>query len=153
GRARRVFGVLSHSAVSPAVVAPRKNREGKMWYVDAGPAGCGAAGTRVMLRRSTDDKPLIASEWSHALATDLHQPDYVVWHLDVHWIPKFSEFWAVYAAYPADGNGCGGDDLFFARSADGIHWTEYPSPIYRREDRSWTSAAVYRSSFQYDSQT
>jgi hypothetical protein len=54
------------------------------------------------------------------------------------------------SAFPEKGNGCKTDDLFFARSADGTHWKAYEEPVLRHEEREWTAAAVYRSSFYYD---
>jgi len=150
GVPHRAFSVPSHGAVSPAIVGPRENRAAQMWYVDAGPAGCGSRATLVRVRHTLDTRPLVSARWSDPEPTDLAQRGYVVWHLDVRWVPAFSEYWAVYAAYPDDGQGCGGDDLFFARSADGVHWRTYPSPIYRRADREWTRSALYRSTFQYD---
>ena len=150
GVPHRAFSVASHGAVSPAIVGPREHRAAQMWYVDAGPAGCGARATRVLVRHAMDARPLVSARWSNPIQTDLAQHGYVVWHIDVRWVPAHAQYWAVYAAYPDDGQGCGGDDLFFAQSADGVHWKTFPSPIYRREDREWTRSALYRSTFQYD---
>jgi hypothetical protein len=83
------------------------------------------------------------------VATDLAQPGYVIWHVKVRWIPSKQQFWAVYSAFPQGQLGCDIDDLFFARSADGVHWQTFAQPLLRHEDRDWTGAAVYRSSFLY----
>ena len=57
------------------------------------------------------------------------------------------------SAFPKNADGCHTDDLFFARSSDGTHWTTYLEPILRHEEREWTASAVYRSSFLYDAKT
>jgi len=131
-------------------VPARGTAPAALWYVDAGKGGCHAAATRVMMRNAVDSMGRVAGvRWSGPQATTLAQPGYVIWHLKVRWVPTKGEFWAVYSAFPESRVGCDIDDLFFARSTDGVHWTTYAEPILRHEDRAWTSAAVYRSTFAY----
>jgi hypothetical protein len=150
---RQAFWSHGHTAVSPTVTAPRENGRvpAKMWYVDAGKGGCHTTGSRVLKRIALDTTGRVAGvRWSEPTVTDLVQPGYVVWHLKVRYVPSKGEYWALYAAFPKNQVGCDTDDLFFARSVDGVHWESFPEPLLRHEDRAWTAAAVYRSTFLYD---
>lgn len=147
---RNAFWVHGHAAVSPTIVPARASSPAMVWYVDAGKGGCHAASTRVMLRTARDSMGRVANTaWSEPQTTTLSQPGYVIWHMKVRYVPSKGEYWAVYSAFPEKAVGCEIDDLFFARSADGIHWTTYNEPILRHEDHEWSSAAVYRSTFLY----
>jgi hypothetical protein len=147
----KAFWAKLHQAVSPTVALGSAENPTRMWYVDAGRAGCKAQSSRVMLRNVVDgDSRLTGARWSDPVATDLAQPGYVVWHMKVRYIPSKNEYWALYAAFPTTPAGCDIDDLFFARSTDGVHWKTYADPVLRHEDRAWTAAAIYRSSFLYD---
>ncbi len=149
----QAFWAHGHTAVSPTVTAPRAGGRvpAKMWYVDAGRDGCKTSGSRVLKRIALDTTGRVAGvRWSEPVPTDLAQPGYVVWHLKVRYVPSKGEYWALYAAFPKDRVGCDTDDLFFARSVDGVHWESFPEPLLRHEDRAWTAAAVYRSTFLYD---
>lgn len=143
------FWERSHQAVSPTV-APRAGAPARMWYVNAGRAGCDTKSTRVVVRNATDQTGgIVDTRWLSPKPTDLAIPGYVIWHIKARWIPEKSEYWMLIAAFP-EGTSCQTDDLFFARSSDGVHWTAYPQPVLRHEDRQWTAGAVYRSSFLYD---
>lgn len=147
---RNAFWTHGHAAVSPTVVPARGTAPAALWYVDAGQGGCHATSTRVMMRTAIDSMGRVAGvRWTEPQATTLAQPGYVVWHIKVRWEPTKGEYWAVYSAFPQNAVGCDVDDLFFARSPDGVHWTTYAEPILRHEDRAWSSAAVYRSTFVY----
>jgi hypothetical protein len=140
----------SHRAVSPTI-APRDGAAARMWYVNAGRSGCSAHSTSVVTRSATDATgQFVGTRWGAAVTTNLSIPGYVIWHVKARWVASKSEYWMVISAFPAHGNGCHTDDLFFARSADGVHWTTYSEPIVRHGDREWTAAAVYRSTFLYD---
>jgi hypothetical protein len=151
----KAFWTHGHAAVSPTVAArdPRvPETSTRMWYVDASKGGCKSNATRVMTRTAIDTTGRVTGvRWSEPAPTDLAQPGYVIWHMKVRWVPSKAEYWALYAAYPAGPAGCDVDDLFFARSADGVHWESFPEPLLRHEDRAWTAAAIYRSTFLYDS--
>ncbi len=141
----------NHSAVSPTIIPADGRRRAMLWYVDAGQKGCSATSTKVVLHRGDSRTASLAStKWSGRIVTDLEQPGYVVWHMKARYIPSKREYWAIYAAYPADTLGCSGDDLFLARSTDGVHWLTYPEPLMRHEERAWTREALYRSTFLYD---
>ncbi|MGH7648359.1 MAG: hypothetical protein ACREND_09605 [Gemmatimonadaceae bacterium] len=129
--------------VSPAVVRTPAG-QWVMWSVNAVQSGCQAR-TTVLERRTSPD----GIHWSVPRALDAAQPGYVLWHLDVQYIPSKGEYWALIAAYPV-GSGCAANDLFFARSADGIAWQMYPTPIVARADYAAYSSTVYRSTFYYD---
>ena len=145
------FSERSHSAVSQTMVPPTSVAPAMVWYVDAGTAGCKARSTRVLMRRAiTTTGSLEAAEWSASTVTDMAQPGYNIWHLKVRYVPSRREYWALVVAYPADGNGCGGDDLFLARSKDGVHWSGFRQPVLNHADRAWTRSALYRGSFLYD---
>jgi predicted GH43/DUF377 family glycosyl hydrolase len=147
------FWEHSHQAVSPTV-AVRTGDAARMWYVNAGKAGCSAKSTRVVMRTATDPSGRITdTKWAGPVPTDLTIPGYIIWHIKARWIPSKSEYWMLISAFRENGNGCHTDDLFFARSADGTHWTSYAEPVIRHEDREWTATAVYRSSFLYDAES
>ena len=147
---RAPFWERSHNAVSPTVV-PRVGQPAQMWYVVAGKAGCATKSSQVVMRTATDPiGRIVDTKWSSAVPTDLEIPGYVIWHIKARWIPAKQEYWMVISAFPKNGDGCHTDDLFFAKSTDGVHWTTYSEPILRHEDREWTASAVYRSSFLYD---
>lgn len=151
--ARAPFWVRAHRAVSPTV-APRSDGQAKMWYVNAGKAGCGAKSTQVLMRTASDATgKIVDTRWLDETPVDLSIPGYSIWHIKARWVPEKSEYWMLISAFPNDKDGCQTDDLFFARSNDGIHWRAYSTPIIRHEDREWTAAAVYRSSFLYDAAT
>jgi hypothetical protein len=147
---RNAFWVHGHAAVSPTVTAARGATPAMLWYVDAGHGGCHASSTRVLMRSAIDSMQRVAGvQWSEPQVTDLAQPGYVIWHMKVRYVPTKGEYWAVYSAFPQNAVGCDVDDLFFARSTDGVHWQTFAEPLLRHEDRSWSSAAVYRSTFLY----
>jgi hypothetical protein len=147
------FWERSHNAVSPTI-APRVGQPSRMWYVVAGKAGCAAKETHVVTRAATDlTGRIVDTRWSNSAVTDLDIPGYAIWHIKSRWIPSKQEYWMLISAFPKGADGCHTDDLFFARSSDGLHWTTYREPILRHEDREWTASAVYRSSFLYDAKT
>jgi hypothetical protein len=149
-RARSPFWVHDHQAVSPTV-APREGAAAKMWMVNAGKAGCNAKSTRVEMRTASDKEGrFVETAWSNPVPVDLSIAGYTIWHIKARWVPEKSEYWMLISAYPNNHDGCKTDDLFFARSNDGLHWRTYTTPVLRHEDREWTAAAVYRSTFLYD---
>lgn len=147
GPATPVISVPSHQLVSPAVVRGAPGTPWTMWSVNSGSRGCSARNTTIERRTSTD-----GVRWSAPAATDLLQTGRVIWHLDVEWIAAFSEYWAIYNSYPSGGT-CATDALYLARSADGIHWTTYPSPIVTRGVSAAFADIVYRSTFRADPAT
>jgi hypothetical protein len=150
---RAPFWEHSHQVVSPTV-APRPGAVARMWYVNAGKAGCNAKSTSVKMRVATDaGGGFVDTRWLGPLETDLKIPGYVIWHIKARWVPSKNEYWMLLSAFPEKGNGCQTDDLFFARSTDGQQWTVYSEPILRHDERDWTAAAVYRSTFTYDAAT
>jgi hypothetical protein len=148
------FQEYGNGAVSQSMVAAQEGRASMAWYVDAGNAGCSATSTRILMRRARNsDVPLDSVDWLPAEQTDLTQPGYVIWHMKVEYVRSRAEYWALYVGYPADGRPCQDDDLFIARSTDGVHWVSYPRAMLRHERRTWTAGALYRSSFIYDPST
>lgn len=131
------------SIISPAVVRT-PDAQWYMWSVNAVNGGCQAAST--VLERRTSSNGLV---WSPPEPVTIDQPGYVVWHLDVQYIPSLAEYWALIAAYPS-GGGCATDDLLFARSTDGLHWQTYAAPAVARSDFAPFAGAVYRSTFTYE---
>jgi len=131
--------LLSDSAdadLSPSVVS---QPSWGLWAVDAGRDGCSSLATTVRYRASSD-----GATWEEPAVTDLAVPGYEVWHLDVAYVPSREEYWALVAAYP-DGTSCASTDLFLAASADGLHWTTWPSPVLRRGESPLFAKSVYRS--------
>jgi hypothetical protein len=144
------FWEHAHNLVSPTI-APRSGAPARMWYVQTGKKGCQARSTKVVTRVANDAAGrIVDARWTGPVATDLSIPGYNIWHIKARWIPSRAEYWMLLSAFPVNGNGCRTDDLFFARSADGTHWTTYAQPILRHGDRDWTAGAVYRTSFLYN---
>jgi hypothetical protein len=132
----------NHFIVSPTIVR-RSATEWLMWSVNSGAVGCGASKTSVELRRSTD-----GMSWGDPELATISDPDGYPWHLDVEWIPSRNEYWAVYPVKVA--GGCTTDRLRFATSADGLHWTTYPSPLLLKGASDELHDIVYRSTVDYD---
>lgn len=143
----------NHHLVSPTA-APRPGRDTFLWFVDAGEAAsCSKRITRVSsIRNSASVREALhparpAAGWRGYRFSDLVQPGSMIWHLDVIWVPERREYWAVYPAWP--GTTCRNEELFFARSRDGISWRTYRVPFIRRGDASWTGGRLYRTSVLY----
>ena len=150
----QVLEAPNHQLISPAIVA-RAGRKPLMWVVDAG-VGCAAMATNVVLRRwlGVPDMSTVVSgkTWSKPVITNLQQPGYIVWHIDVIFIESMKEYWAVYAARPLSTKQCGKDNnLFFARSRDGVHWKTFDKPFLTTGVTPWATATLYRSTMLYDS--
>lgn len=141
--ARDLFRSASYQLVSPTIQFV--NGRYFMWSVNAGSSGCSATKTTVEYRTSSD-----GITWSDAQPTDLLQPINKVWHINVRWIPEKGEFWAMYSGFPGN---CGSDNLFFATSADGVHWNAFLGPLLSRHHGHWDGDTVYRATGFYDSST
>lgn len=135
-----VLDVVSHRAVSPAVVAGSPWR---MWTVNSGVAGCSATSTLVELRTSTD-----GLTWGNPAPVNLVIPGQVVWHLDVQWVPTRNEYWALANTY-ASGGTCVTRALFVATSADGVSWEVRPEPVMVAGTVPAFHDVVYRSTFRH----
>ena len=141
---RVVLRVANHQAVSPTIVR-RSPNDWLMWTVNSGATGCSSSATTVELRRSTD-----GLEWSSPTTATLTQPGVYPWHIEVQWIPRRQEYWALYNGKVA--GSCTTDALYIATSADGITWKTYRSPILRRGAIPEFADVVYRATFAYDAQ-
>jgi hypothetical protein len=86
--------------------------------------------------------------WSDPERATISDPDGYPWHIDVEWIPSRNEYWAVYPVKVP--GGCTTDRLRFATSADGLHWTTYPSPVLLKGASDDLKDVVYRSTVDYD---
>ncbi len=140
----------NHSMISPTVAFGPTGTP-TLWYVDAGPKSCAERTTHVMMERAAASSALSPASpdagWT-APKLNLSQSKKNIWHMDVTWIAERKEYWATYVAYP--GHNCWGQDLFFARSSDGVTWTTYAIPFLRHEEASWTASTLYRASVMYD---
>jgi hypothetical protein len=138
-----VFGASRRYLLSPSVtIGP--DDTWRVWTVDAGRNGCSATSTRVMLRRSAD-----GMQWTRRRRAALEQPDQVIWHIEVQYVPARREYWAIFAAYPRTAS-CTSTQLYLATSLDGETWTTYPTPLLARGAIPEFAANVYRSTFVYD---
>ena len=148
---RLAFSRRNHGMVSPTIAFPAGSAP-RLWYVDAGPKRCSERTTRVTTQHALSIDALqpaaIARGWSIPRRAGLVQPGHNIWHVDVSWIPERQEYWAVYVAYP--GYACWGQDLYFARSSDGVKWTTYDGPFLRHGANAWTGSTLYRASVMYD---
>jgi hypothetical protein len=138
------FKVATYSTLSPTV---EKSTNGYfMWTVNSGAGGCSAASTTVEVRSSPD-----GTIWSGPQQVSLEQTGYVVWHINVSYIPSKQEYWAAIAAYP-NGSDCGHTMLFYFKSVDGVNWTSYTSPVLR-PGAGWDNGEIYRSHLLFDPST
>jgi len=150
--ARALFTAPNHSAVSPTVTLGPDGYN-RVWYVDAGTKGCTSQTNVVKMRAATTDTATLDSmQFGPEVQVDLAQPNYVIWHMKVRYVPALNKYIAMYAAFPmTTGIGdCTNDDLFIATSADGVHWQTYPTPVLNHLDKRFNFTSLYRASFQYD---
>jgi hypothetical protein len=141
-----VLTVPNYRVVSPALL--RTAAGYGLYTINAGGEGCSAASTTVEYRTSSD-----GIEWSSPQTVNLVQPGYTIWHIDVSYIPPRDEYWAVYAAYPAQpGKACGDSVLFLAESKDGLTWTTHRRALLM-PGNSWDSSEIYRSTVLYEPAT
>ena len=142
--AMTVVTAPNHQVVSPTVVRGAPQAPWQMWSVNAGVQGCAAPVTTVERRTSGD-----GLNWSGPTTVELVQPGQAIWHISVQWIPARAEYWALYNTYPV-GTSCATNALYLARSADGVRWTVYPSPIARAGLIDAFKHVIYRSTFMVD---
>ena len=136
-----IFSLPDYQILSPAIVKVGSTYH--IWYVDAGSEGCGASSTTVKYRTSSD-----GVNWSSAQDVNISQPGYVIWHLNVIYVPSKGEYWMLFAAYPS-GSSCDNTVLFFAKSTDGINWTTYNN-IALNKGSGWDGVQIYRSALLYN---
>ena len=153
---RSLFSAPNHSAVSPTISAGPDGRN-RVWYVDAGPAGCSSISNVVKMRlaQATGSSSLDSVRFGPEVATDLAQPGYAVWHIKIRYIAEKNMYLAMYAAFPVTSSigNCATNDLFVATSTDGLHWQTYPVPLLNKLDRRFSFATLYRASFTYNATT
>ena len=142
---KKVVSAPRQMVVSPSVVRLNPS-DWMMWSVNAGKTGCESSSTFIELRRSVD-----GMNWSPPIEIPFAHPPFLIWHLEVQWIPSREEFWAVYNVKHA-GN-CNTDLLFMATSKDGVTWKTYPSPLLRAGAIPEFEHIVYRSTFAYNPRT
>ena len=136
-----VIRVAAHGLISPSVVRRGPN-EWLMWSVNGGPDGCYSSDAFLDLRRSSD-----GVHWSRPERTRLDQPGGYPWHVDVHWIRKRQEYWALYNLKVS--GSCTTSVLYLATSTDGVNWTTYRNPVLQRDAIPAFADVVYRSSFLF----
>jgi hypothetical protein len=137
-----VLRAPNHEIVSPSVVR-RAIGDWWMFAVNSGATGCGAPGTVVEVRRSTD-----GIHWGDAAPAQLSQPGLSPWHLDVQWIPRLNRFWVLYNAKTA--GGCTTPAVYLAESTDGLDWQVVAQPVLVKGAIPELQDIVYRSTFEYD---
>jgi hypothetical protein len=90
------------------------------------------------------------ARWSAPVSTDLHQPGYVIWHLNV--MKMADGYLAVYSAMPdvTAGSGCLNEDEFIALSKDGISWRTFNVPFRWHSMDDLPLTTLYRASTLMD---
>ena len=149
---RMLFTAPGHGAVSPTVTQG-PDGVSRMWYVDAGAAGCMSQSNVVRMRVATSDTAGPGTiEFGAEAPTDLAQRGFVIWHMKVRYVAALKRYVAMYAAFPATTgiSNCMNDDLFMATSADGVHWQSFLAPVIDHLDNRFRFTSMYRASFQYD---
>lgn len=140
--AQDLFKVPDYNVVSPTV--DKIGNTYLMWTVNAGTVGCNAKSTTTEYQTSTDGA---TSSAPHLVS--ISQAGYVIWHIEVRYVPSKKEYWMLSSAYP-EGGQCGQNVLFFSNSSDGVNWTSYPKPTLGVHS-GWDSGEIYRSTFLFDS--
>lgn len=138
---RKIVAVPSHGLISPSVVR-RGSGEWLMWSINGGLLGCNDPDAYMELRRSAD-----GIEWTAPQRVHLSQSGGFPWHVDVQWIRRRHEYWALYNLKRA--GGCVTPALYLATSADGVEWTTYRNPVLQRNATDALKDVVYRSTFLY----
>jgi len=138
-----VLSVPNHQAVSPTVVR-KSATDWWMWTVNSGGAGCSSSSTTVELRKSTDGMTWSAPTTVELTVLGTESP----WHIDVTWVEEYHEFWAVYNAKTP--GSCTTQLLRLAKSADGVHWETYGTPLLQRGAIPEFKDVVYRASLSYN---
>jgi hypothetical protein len=133
----------NHQIVSPSVTR-RAPDDWWMYAVNSGAVGCGAASTRLEVRRSSD-----GIHWGAPGSVELPSADLWPWHVDVQWIPSRGVFWALYNA--KDPNGCTTPAAYIAESADGLVWNVAARPVLSKGAIPTLQDIVYRGTFEFDS--
>jgi hypothetical protein len=153
GKGKPLFRRKSHGIVSPTIVLS-PNGGARVWYVDAGGNSCEKRVTKVMTQAAnsanTLRSPALERGWGTPRRVSMAQPGYNIWHMDVIWVAERNEYWSVYSAYP--GTNCTTQELFFARSSDGVNWTTYAIPFIQHGDLPWTQGSMYRATVLYDAE-
>ena len=150
---RRFFSAAQHNIVGQTLTM-RDGVRPVAWSVNSGPSGCSSRSSRLERRVGTGVAAVgpaaTRASWSPPSVVALSQPGFVIWHINIVYVPEKQEYWAVYAAYrPADG--CGKCELFFARSSDGETWRTYSGPFLRTGFSGWSDASLYAASLVFNS--
>ncbi|GKX27565.1 hypothetical protein SH1V18_00450 [Vallitalea longa] len=137
-----------YDILSPSIVK-KSDDEWYMWCVNTGDRGYNNQTNHVDYRTSSDGK-----NWSMpvSLKDTFIQRGYQPWHIDVEYVEEKDEYFTIFPAYP-DGGNSEFTELFFARSNDGITWTNYENPMLRVDRDSWDSDFIYRSTFIIENDT
>lgn len=156
GPIAQVLDAPNHQLISPTVVV-RDGHQPVMWVVDAG-IGCASLATRVVARRwrGSPDMENVpdGSAWSKPFVTNLQQPGFIIWHIDVLYVASRKAFWAIYPARRAGTKDCGkNNQLFVARSRDGVHWVTFDKPVLSTGVTPWANSTLYRSTMLFDPAT
>ncbi|MDD3284777.1 MAG: DUF2341 domain-containing protein, partial [Patescibacteria group bacterium] len=131
--------------LSPAVL--KIENQFFMWYVDS--LGGGSSATNTLVKYIVSDNGI--SNWSQPISVSLSQPGYVIWHIDIKYIPEKQKYYMLYSAFPVGQSNDDGAALFFAQSDDGITWEVYnKKAINTYPTSSWDSRAIYRATFLYN---
>jgi hypothetical protein len=142
-----------HELVSPAIVIAPGHRP-RLFVVNTGNRGCNSRVNYVDVRRwsgsRTGATAAVGRGWGAPVRTGLEAPDrHIIWHIDVTWVESRQEYWAVFPAYASDAS-CSTNDLYIARSRDGVSWTTLAQPLIARTDAPFVAKTLYRSSLVWN---
>ncbi len=108
-------------AESPSVLKVRGGFG--MWSVEFGDQGCSTPASRVTERLSVD-----GLHWAQPDDVGIGIPGYVVWHLNMTWVPGTTRLLGAIAAYPV-GSSSNHTELFLAYTTDSGSWVTVPKPL------------------------
>ncbi|MDD4289906.1 MAG: hypothetical protein PHH83_01360 [Patescibacteria group bacterium] len=131
--------------MSPSIL--KSENQFFMWYLDS--LGGGSDATNTIIKYVVSDDGV--SNWSEPISISLTQPEYVIWHIDLRYIPEKQKYYMLYSAFPYGSSNTNKAALFFSQSDDGTNWKVYNKKVINTSPTSsWDSEAIYKSTFLYN---
>ncbi len=137
---------LPNYPVSPAVIYEPTNQQYVMWYVSSNYLGCNDPAPVLMVCTSYN-----GVDWTGLTqCPPIPNQQGAIWHVSM--AKDGATYKMLYCAYPTSGSmaSCGFTDLYYAESADRVHWRSAVSPVLRSNHTQhcpWDNGEVYRSAF------
>lgn len=136
---------LDNFPMSPSVVRDPVNGEYLMWYVYATTCDFTSPSNTLVLRTSCN-----GVDWSAPTDCPISNEQGSLWHMSV--MKDGTTYKMLYCSIKNVSGlaNCGFTDLYYAESADRVHWRSATSPVLasnRSSNTPWDNGCIYRSSF------